>query len=164
MLHARALAPIGGNTEFADTRAAYDASPDRMKRRLDGPVEHSLWHSRVRLDGYVPTEEERRAYPVVRHELVRRHPGSGRKARYIAARPSHAVGMPVDEGQALIDGLIAFATQPRFVCSHAWQVGDLAIWHHRRTMHRVTPFAAGNEGRERRRPTVIDMRAGVAAQ
>src|SRR5215470_15710678 len=101
MLHAKVIPAHGGDTEFADTRAAYDALPDPMKRRLDGLVaEHSLWHSRKKLGGYVPSEEERKAYPSARHKLVRRHPGSERDALYIASHASHIVGMPVEEGQA----------------------------------------------------------------
>ena len=107
MLHAKAVPPAGGDTEFADTRAAYDALPDAMQRRLDGLVaEHSLWHSRAKLGGYVPTEDERKSYPSARHKLVRRHPGSGRNALYIAAHASHILGMPVDEGQALLAELM----------------------------------------------------------
>src|SRR6266849_4015474 len=119
MLHAKAIPPSGGDTEFADTRAAYDALPDAMKRRLEGLVaEHSLWHSRSKLGGYVPTEEERKSYPSAQHKVVRRHPGSGRNALYIASHASHSVGMPVEEGQALLRELMEFATQPQFVYCH----------------------------------------------
>jgi alpha-ketoglutarate-dependent 2,4-dichlorophenoxyacetate dioxygenase len=157
MLHAKAVPPTGGDTEFADTRGAYDALPDAMKRRLEGLVaEHSLWHSRAKLGGYMPTEEERRSLPSARHKVVRRHPGSGRNALYIAAHASHIVGMPVEEGQALLAELIEFATQPRFVYRHKWQVGDLVIWDNRCTMHRATPFAAADHVRDMRRTTIID--------
>jgi alpha-ketoglutarate-dependent 2,4-dichlorophenoxyacetate dioxygenase len=160
MLHARVIPPAGGDTEFADTRAAYDALPDAMKRRLDGLVaEHSIWHSREKLGGYLPTEEERRLRPPARHLLVRRHPGSGRQALYIASHASHIIGMPVDEGAALLAELIAFATQPRFVYRHAWQLGELVIWDNRCTMHRATPFAATGHVRDMRRTTIIDTAA-----
>jgi alpha-ketoglutarate-dependent 2,4-dichlorophenoxyacetate dioxygenase len=160
MLHARVIPPAGGDTEFADTRAAYDALPDAMKRRLDGLVaEHSIWHSREKLGGYLPTEEERRLRPPARHPLVRRHPGSGRQALYIASHASHIIGMPVDEGAALLAELIAFATQPRFVYRHAWQLGELVIWDNRCTMHRATPFAATGHVRDMRRTTIIDTAA-----
>jgi alpha-ketoglutarate-dependent 2,4-dichlorophenoxyacetate dioxygenase len=160
MLHARVIPPAGGDTEFADTRAAYDALPDAMKRRLDGLVaEHSIWHSREKLGGYLPTEEERRLRPPARHPLVRRHPGSGRQALYIASHASHIIGMPVDEGAALLAELIAFATQPRFVYRHAWQHGELVIWDNRCTMHRATPFAATGHVRDMRRTTIIDTAA-----
>jgi len=157
MLHAKAVPPTGGDTEFADTRAAYDALPEAMKRRLEGLVaEHSLWHSRAKLGGYVPTEEERKSYPSARHKLVRRHPGSGRNALYIAAHASHIIGLPSEEGRALLDELMEFATQPQFVYRHQWRVGDLVIWDNRCTMHRATPFDAADEVRDLRRTTIID--------
>jgi alpha-ketoglutarate-dependent 2,4-dichlorophenoxyacetate dioxygenase len=85
MLHAKVSPPAGGDTQYTDTRAAYDALTNAMKNRLDGLVaEHSAWHSTAKRGGYVPTEEERRSYPPARHKLVRRHPGSGRNALYIA--------------------------------------------------------------------------------
>jgi alpha-ketoglutarate-dependent 2,4-dichlorophenoxyacetate dioxygenase len=157
MLNAKMTPPTGGDTEFADTRAAYDALPDAMKRRLEGLVaEHSLWHSRAKLGGYVPTEEERKAYPSARHRVVRRHPGSGRNALYIASHASHIVGMPVEEGRALLEELMEFATQPQFVYRHKWRVGDLVIWDNRCTMHRATPFRATDHARDLRRTTIID--------
>jgi alpha-ketoglutarate-dependent 2,4-dichlorophenoxyacetate dioxygenase len=126
MLHAKVIPPEGGDTEFADTRAAYDALPDAMKTRLEGLVaEHSLWHSRAKLGGYVPTEEERRSLPFARHKVVRRHPGSGRNALYIAAHASHIVGVPVEEGQALLNELI----ESRRRCSSSIATsGRLGIW------------------------------------
>jgi len=162
MLHARVIPPAGGDTEFADTRAAYDALPDAMKRRLEGLVaEHSLWHSRAKLGGYVPTEEERKSYPSARHKVVRRHPGSGRDALYIASHASHIIGMPLEEGQALICELMEFATQPQFVYRHKWQVGDLVIWDNRCTMHRATPFEATDHVRDMRRTTIVDTAGEV---
>jgi len=162
MLHAKVIPPAGGDTEFADTRAAYDALPDAMKRRLEGLVaEHSLWHSRARLGGYVPTEEERKSYSSAQHKVVRRHPGSGRNALYIASHASHIVGMPVEEGQALLRELMEFATQPQFVYCHKWRVGDLVIWDNRCTMHRATPFDATDEVRDLRRTTIIDTASEV---
>lgn len=157
LLHARVVPPAGGDTEFVDTRVAYDALPDAMKRKIDGlVVEHSLWHSRAKLGGYTPTEEERRKLPPARHKLVRRHPGSGRNTLYIASHASGIVGMPVEEGQALLNELIEFATQPQFVYCHKWQVGDLVIWDNRCTMHRATPFEATDHVRDMRRTTIID--------
>src|ERR1700722_8601457 len=95
LLHARVVPPSGGDTYFADTRAAYDALPQAMKTKLEGLVaEHSIWHSRGQRGGYVPTEAERAARPPARHPLVRRHPRSGRKALVIASHASHIVGSP----------------------------------------------------------------------
>jgi alpha-ketoglutarate-dependent 2,4-dichlorophenoxyacetate dioxygenase len=164
MLHARVIPPAGGDTEFADTRAAYDALPDAMKQKLEGLIaEHSIWHSRAKRGGYTPTEEERTLRPPARHRVVRRHPGSGRNALYIASHASHIIGMPSEEGKALLRELIEFATQPRFVYRHKWCVGDLVIWDNRCTMHRATPFEATGHVRDMRRTTIIDTRAELPA-
>jgi alpha-ketoglutarate-dependent 2,4-dichlorophenoxyacetate dioxygenase len=157
MLHARVIPPTGGDTEFADTRAAYDALPDATKRTLESLVaEHSLWHSSAKRGGYMPTEEERRSYPPARHKLVQRHPGSGRNALYIGSHASHIIGMSVEDGQTLLTELIEFATQPQFVYRHEWHVGDLVIWDNRCTMHRATPFDATDHVRDMRRTTIIN--------
>jgi alpha-ketoglutarate-dependent 2,4-dichlorophenoxyacetate dioxygenase len=164
MLHAKVIPPAGGDTEFADMRAAYDALPDAVKRRLEGLIaEHSVWHATAKCGGYVPTDDERRLYPPARHKLVRRHPGSGRNALYIASYAERIIGMRVEEGQALLGELIEFATQPQFVYRHKWQVGDLVIWDNRCTMHRATPFAATDYVREMRRTTIIDATQGAFA-
>jgi alpha-ketoglutarate-dependent 2,4-dichlorophenoxyacetate dioxygenase len=157
MLHARIVPPDGADTEFVDTRVAYETLPDAMKARLDGLIaEHSIWHSRAKLGGYVPSEEERQSRPPAQHPLVRLHPGSGRKALYIASHASHILGMPVDEGRALLDELIAHATQPQFVYAHKWRVGDLLVWDNRCTLHRATPYESQTYVRDLRRTTIID--------
>jgi alpha-ketoglutarate-dependent 2,4-dichlorophenoxyacetate dioxygenase len=154
--------PTGGDTHFADTRAAYDALPTAMKIKIFGLVaEHSIWHSRGQRGGYVPTEEEREARPPARHPVVRLHPGSGRMALFIASHASHIIGWPEEEGRALLNELIDFATQPRFVYIHKWRPGDLVIWDNRCTLHRATPFESKDHVREMRRTTVIDTRAGA---
>lgn len=164
MLHARIIPPGGADTEFADTRAAYDALPEATKRTIEGLVaEHSIWHSRSKLGGYAPTEEERKLRPPAQHPLVRRHPGSGRKALYIASHASHILGWPVDKGRALLKELLDFATQPRFVYAHKWRLGDLVIWDNRCTLHRATPFESSTHIRDMRRATIIDVHAGAMA-
>jgi alpha-ketoglutarate-dependent 2,4-dichlorophenoxyacetate dioxygenase len=158
LLLAHEVPPTGGDTEFADMRAAYDALPASVKERIeDLTAEHWLWHSRM-LAGYPePTEAERRAKPPAHHKLVQVHPGSGRKTLYIAAHASHIVGMPLEEGRKLINDLIAFATQPQFVRAVAWrQAGDLVIWDNRCTMHRATPFEDTRYRRDMRRTTVLE--------
>ena len=155
MLSARLVPPVGADTEFADTRAAYDDLPAAMKQKLEGLVaEHSIWTSKGKLGGYQPTEEELRTRLPARHPVVRRHPGSGRKALFVASHASHIIGMPVEEGQALLAELIAHATQERYVYRHRWSVGDLVIWDNRCTMHRATPFDDKLYPRDARRTTV----------
>jgi alpha-ketoglutarate-dependent 2,4-dichlorophenoxyacetate dioxygenase len=158
LLLAHEVPPVGGDTEFADMRAAYDALSDSMKERIENlTAEHWLWHSRM-LAGYpAPTDEERAAKPPAHHKLVQVHPGSGRKTLYIAAHASHIVGWPIEEGRKLISDLIEFATQPRFVRALAWQQpGDLVIWDNRCTMHRATSFEDTRYRRDMRRTTVLE--------
>ncbi len=158
LLLAHEVPPAGGDTEFADMRAAYDALPAAMKARIEDLVaEHWLWHSRM-LAGYPePTEEERRAKPPSRHKLVQVHPGSGRKTLYLAAHAAGIVGWPAAEGLELITELIEFATQPRFARAVSWkQRGDLVIWDNRCTMHRATPFEDTVYRRDMRRTTVYE--------
>lgn len=110
----------------------------------------------------VISEQERAARPPAQHPLVRRHPGSGRSALFIASHASHIVGWPREEGRALLDELMEFATQPRFVYVHRWRVGDLVIWDNRGTLHRASPFASNEHKRELHRTTIIDTRGDLA--
>jgi alpha-ketoglutarate-dependent 2,4-dichlorophenoxyacetate dioxygenase len=158
LLLAHELPPAGGDTQFADTRAAYDALPGSMKEKIENlTVEHWLWHSRM-LAGYPePSENERQAKPPARHELVQVHPGSGRKALFIAAHASHIVGWPVEEGRRLLRELMVFATQPQFTSAVSWKgPGDLVVWDNRCTMHRATEFEDTRYRRDMRRTTVLE--------
>lgn len=158
LLYALVVPPDGADTEFTDTRVVYDALPEATKARLEGLVaEHSVWYSRGALGGYQPTEEELKSRPPARHPLVRTIPGSGRRALFIAAHVSHIVGWPSGESRALLDELMHFATQPRFVYAHKWRVGDMVIWDNRCSMHRATPFEDNVHVRDMRRTTVRDM-------
>jgi alpha-ketoglutarate-dependent 2,4-dichlorophenoxyacetate dioxygenase len=157
LLSAREIPPAGGETEFADMRAAYDALPEEKKRALDGlVVEHSIFRSRSLIGFREFNEEIGRELPPVPQLLVRRHPGSGRKTLYLASHASHIVGWPVEEGRKLIEELIAFATEPRFVYQHRWRVGDLVMWDDRCTMHRGRPYDDTRYRRDMHRTTVSD--------
>src|SRR6266581_4399120 len=131
----------GGETEFADLRAAWDALPDAQKRELDGlVVEHSIFRSRSQIGFADFNDWIFKELPPVRQALVRHHPASGRTSLYLASHASHIIGWPVEEGRALIAELIAFATLPQFVYQHRWRVGDLVIWDNRCTMHCGRPY------------------------
>jgi len=141
LLYARSIPPVGGHTEFADERAAYDALPEETKRRLDRMVaEHSIFNSRARLGFTNFSDEERRGMPPVPQVVVRTIPESGRKSLYLASHAGRIFGMPEHEGRALIDQLTAHATQRQFVYTHRWRVNDLVMWDNRCTMHRGTEF------------------------
>ena len=157
-LSAHELPPTGGETEFADLRAAYDTLDASSKAQIEDLVaEHSLFHSRTLL-GYTDfTEEERMAFPPVPQRLVRVHPGSGRKTLYLASHASHIIGWPVDRGRALLEGLTESSTQPRFVYQHHWRLNDLVVWDNRCTLHRARPYDETGHRRDMRRTTVEDI-------
>jgi alpha-ketoglutarate-dependent 2,4-dichlorophenoxyacetate dioxygenase len=157
LLSAREIPPSGGETEFADMRAAYDALPDDKKQVIEGlVVEHSIFRSRALIGFSEFNEDIHRELPPVPQLLVRRHAGSGRKTLYLASHASHVIGWPVEEGRRLIEELVAFATQPHFVYPHRWRVGDLVIWDDRCTMHRGRPYDDTRHRRDMHRTTVSD--------
>ena len=158
LLYARSIAPVGGHTEFADERAAYDALPEDTKRRLGGLVaEHSIFNSRARL-GYTSfSDEERRELPPVPQVVVRTIPESGRKSLYLASHAGRIFGLPEGEGRALVDELIAHAMQRQFVYTHRWRLYDLVMWDNRCTMHRGTEFDDLRWKRDVQRATVCDV-------
>jgi len=158
LLYARSIPPVGGHTEFADERAAYDALPEETKRRLERLVaEHSIFNSRARLAFTNFSDEERREMPPVPQVVVRRIPESGRKSLYLASHAGRILGMPEHEGRMLIDQLIAHATQRQFVYTHRWRVNDLVMWDNRCTMHRGTEFDDLRWKRDVQRATVSDV-------
>ena len=153
--------PEGGPTWFADTRTAYDDLPQAMKDRIAPlTVEHSIWWSR-KVAGYPFTEEEVDAKPSARHPLVHLHEPSGRKAVYVAAHARDIVGMPREEGRALLRELTEFATQPKYVFKVYYAPGDMVIWDNLCSMHRGGDFDDVNHRRDMRRTTV---REGAAPE
>ena len=157
MLYAHRVPASGGETEFADLRAAWDALPDKTKAQIDGLVAlHDIAYSRAQIGFTELLFGEREVLPAVPQRVVRVHPGSKRKTLYLAAHASHIVGMPVPEGRLLLRDLIEFATERRFVYRHVWRPGDLVIWDNRCTMHRGRPFDE-SETRDLRRATTRDV-------
>jgi len=154
LLHARSIPSKGGNTEFADMRAAYDALDDETKAAVEGLVcEHSQIYSRQQLGFFDLTDEERERFAPVRQVLVRTHPVTGRKSLYLASHAGAIIGWPIPEARAFLRDLIEHATQREFTYSHKWRVGDLVMWDNRQTMHRGRPFPA-EEARDVRRTTL----------
>ena len=166
LLSGRILPSSGGNTEFADMTAAYEALDTTMKARIEDLVcEHSLLYSRGRLGFEGLTEEEKTNFHPVRQALVRTHPANGRKSLYLSAHAGRIVGWPVPEGRLLLEELTEHATQRDFVYVHEWRINDSVVWDNRRTMHRARPFDDVNEVRDMRRTTVAgeSMTAAQAA-
>lgn len=145
-----------GDTEFADERAAYDELPSAMKEKIENSVaSHSIWHSR-QISGFPEaTAEELQSRPPAEHKVAQIHPTSGRKTLYLASQASHIIGMPVDEGRALLKELIDFATQRQFVYRHEWRPGDLVMWDNRAVLHRGRRYDLARR-RDMRRSTVED--------
>lgn len=141
LLSAREIPPVGGETQYADMRSAYDALPDKRKREIaELLAEHSIAHSRAKTGFDSFNGEAVTALPPVPQRLVDFYPDSGRTSLYLASHASHVIGWPVEQGRALLEELIEFATQDRFVYTHHWTVGDLVVWDDRCTMHRGRPY------------------------
>jgi alpha-ketoglutarate-dependent 2,4-dichlorophenoxyacetate dioxygenase len=154
ILSGRVVSTNGGNTEFADMRAAYDALDEATRHEVaDLVCEHSLMHSRGALGFDQLTEEERAMFAPVLQRLVRVHPVSGRKSLYLSSHAGGIVGWPVPEARAFLRDLNEHAVEPRFVYVHRWQQFDLVMWDNRQTMHRVRRFDAW-QVRDMRRTTV----------
>ncbi|HVY15480.1 MAG TPA: TauD/TfdA family dioxygenase [Rhodopila sp.] len=155
LLSARIVPSKGGNTEFADMRAAYDALDDAAKAEVEGLVtEHSIAFSRALLGFAEFGDGNADKIRPVRHSLVRTHPVTGRKSLYLASHIGGIVGWPVPEARAFIRDLMEHATQPRFTHAHVWRVNDLVMWDNRTTMHRATRFRDLEEVRDMRRTSI----------
>lgn len=157
MLHSVVNPPWGGETEFADMRAAYDALPDNLKSSIrELRAEHFALHSRAILGYATFTEEDRNLLPPVEWPIVRIHPGSGRKLLFVGVHTTRVTGMQLAEGRLLLAELLEHATQREFVYRHHWEVGDLIMWDNRCTLHRGRRYDL-DQARELRRSTTGDV-------
>lgn len=162
-LVAKRLPPEGGETEFVDTRAAYDALDAATRGEIANlSALHSLAHSRALAGGPRLSREEAASLPGRVQPIVRRHSGSGRLAVYIGSHAASVVGWTQEQGRALLDRLQECATQAHFIYSHRWQAGDVVMWDNRCTLHRGRPFDEVRYQRELRRTTVGDGDAAPA--
>ena len=163
LLRSHVLPAEGGNTEFVDTRAVHDDLPQPTKRKIAGrQAMHDLWHSHTAGRHFKVTDDMRRRMPPVPQDIVRNLP-DGRKSLCIGSHATHIVGLPVAEGRALLDELYAFATQPRYVYSHPWRMGDLVIWDNRTTLHRAAPWQDRGQVRDLRRTSINESGPEIAA-
>ena len=149
--------PEGGETEFADLRAAYDTLPASTKAEIaDLESEHYALYSRINLGVADFSDAEKNAIPPVRWPLVRTHAGSGRKLLWIGIHATQIFGRSLPEGRMLIADLIEHATQRELVYRHHWQVGDLVMWDNRATLHRGRRYDLSAR-RELRRVSTEDL-------
>jgi alpha-ketoglutarate-dependent 2,4-dichlorophenoxyacetate dioxygenase len=155
LLSARVVPQCGGNTEFADMRAAYDTLDDATKALVEDLItEHSIAFSRGELGFSDYPEGHADKVRPVRHSLVRTHPVTGKKSLYLSAHIGTIVGWPMPEARALIRDLTEHATQPHFVYVHQWRVNDLVMWDNRTTMHRARRYRDLQDVRDLRRTSI----------
>jgi alpha-ketoglutarate-dependent 2,4-dichlorophenoxyacetate dioxygenase len=150
-------------------RAAYDAlSPSEKAEAEDIVCEHSIVFSREQIGfgDYNPGHEDH--LKPVPHRLVITHPQTGRKSLYLSSHIGGIVGWPVPEARAFIRDLTEHATQPQFVYSHKWRVGDMVMWDNRTVMHRATRFRDLEEVRDLRRTSIkgvgLEVNHAMAAE
>ena len=161
MLHSVVIPDKGGETEFADLRAAYDALPSDMKAEIANlEAEHYVLHSRFMLGDTGYTEAQKKSIPPAVWPLVRTHAGSKRKLLWVGIHASKILGMTLPEGRMLLMDLLEHATQREFVYRHHWKVGDLVMWDNRAVLHRGRHFDL-SQRREMRRATTEDVDASV---
>ena len=158
LLYSTTVVPIGGHTEFADQRAAYDALSPDMKARLEGLIAmHAIEYSRQRTGFAEFDPEESKRLPPVPQLLVRTIPETGRKSLYVASHIGAIKGLSAADSEGLFQQLLAHVTQRQFVHVHRWRPNDLVMWDNRCTMHRGTDFDDMRFVRDMRRATVSDV-------
>ena len=138
LLRAVEVPDSGGDTEWADMRAAWDALDSGTRRQLEGlEAVHSYAYSQGKVGGIaLLNEREQDALPPVRQPVVCVHPATGRRNLYVGRHASHIVGMPVEEGRALLERLTQEACQAPRIFRHHWAAGDIVAWDNRCVLHR----------------------------
>ncbi len=162
ILSARSIETTGGNTEFADMRAAYDALDDATKAKIEDLIcEHSLMNSRAKLGFFEFTDDERAMMQPVQQRMVRTHPTTGRKSLYLASHIGNITGWIAAEALCFVNDLMEHATRPEFVYVHEWRENDVLVWDNRQMLHRVRAFDESRK-RDMRRTTVAGDMPTVA--
>jgi taurine dioxygenase len=157
IIYGEVMPETGGETHFADMYGAYERLDASWKARIASMrAVHNLDFSRTRRHGEDPmTDAQRREKPPVDQPVVRTHPETGRKCLYLGDHAEYIVGMPYDEGRALIEELNALAIHSDLTYEHRWTARELLLWDNRCVMHRATPYDPATQGRVIRRCTVL---------
>lgn len=156
----------GGETWFCDLEQVYEDLPKALRELVErGRAVHDFEASRRAVGNLNPlSDEEKAAVPVVEHPLVRVHPVSGRRSLFLSPiHMSHIVGMSNAEGRALINELVDFALQDKYVYRHRWWPGDVLMWDNRSLMHWAQPFDEQAFRRVMHRTTLAGERAASSA-
>ncbi len=157
IIYGEVVPKVGGETHICDMYGAYERLSLKWKARI-GPLRamHNLDFSRTRRHSEDPmTEAQKRDSPPVEHPVVRTHPETRRKCLYLGDHAESIVGMPYEEGRALIEELNALAVHPDLTYQHRWTPKQLILWDNRCVMHKATPYDPVTEGRVVRRCTVL---------
>ena len=155
LLCADILPPAGGNTEFADMGAAYQALPDTTKDRLAGCKAVQSYEAFNRAYSVPTNEEQKRRSPDIQHPLIRQHPITGKPSLYLCpGMTTEIVGWAAEESAQMLEELFAWCVQPQFVYSHQWRDGDALLWDNACTMHRRDPFDQAHK-RLMKRTTIL---------
>jgi taurine dioxygenase len=157
IIYGEVVPKVGGETHFCDMYGAYERlSPAWKARVADLRAVHNLDFSRTRRHGEDPmTDTQKRERPPVDHPIVRTHPDTGRRCVYLGDHAEYIVGMPYDEGRALIEELNAMIVHPDLTYQHCWTAGELLLWDNRCVLHKATAFNLATQGRVVRRCTVL---------
>ena len=157
ILYAEVASAEGGETHFCDMYGAYERLSPAWKSRLAGlRAVHNLAFSRSRRHAEDPlTDEQRRARPPVDHPVIRMHAETGRKCVFLGDHAESIVGMPYDEGRALIEEVNAMIVHDDLTYRHRWSPGQLIVWDNRCVLHRATAYDPSRERRVIRRCTVL---------
>jgi alpha-ketoglutarate-dependent 2,4-dichlorophenoxyacetate dioxygenase len=157
IIYGEVVPRVGGETHFADMYGAYERLTPAWRQRLEKMrAVHNLDFSRTRRHGEdLMTEAQKRDRPPVDHPIVRTHPQTGRRCVYLGDHAEYIVGLPYDEGRALIEELNAMIIHPDLTYEHRWTAGELLLWDNRCVLHKATAFDEAREGRVVRRCTVL---------
>ncbi|HEX7968610.1 MAG TPA: TauD/TfdA family dioxygenase [Stellaceae bacterium] len=143
MLYALEVPPEGGNTGFCNMYSGYEALPEALKRRITGfKIKHDgTYNSGGYLRAGVTASDDPRTSPGAVHPLVCTHPESGRRCLYLGRRRNaYIADLPLEQSEALLDELWAYATRDEYTWYNTWRIGDVVLWDNRCTMHRRDPF------------------------
>jgi len=157
IIYGEVVPDLGGETHFCDMYGGYERLDSTWKARIANlRAVHNLDFSRTRRHGEDPmTEAQKRATPPVDHPIVRTHPETGRKCIFLGDHAEYVLGMPYDEGRALIEELNQLAVHDDLTYEHRWQPGQLIAWDNRCLVHRATDYDPATQRRVVRRCTIL---------